>query len=157
PPRRVHAPLHVYVTADAVFLTCTGASVFGRLTELIAEDLQQRPEAAGDVQTAPRADEANPEAGEMVGGGALLPAGQREPGGTAGHGHAAEMTEEERRVIGLLVAEEEAEKPRAEDKRRALLRNTVEVENLAGRLRHLCRLIVRDRRPYCPINGVLVL
>ncbi len=28
---------------------------------------------------------------------------------------------------------------------------------LTSRLQHLCRLIRRDRKPYCPINGVLVL
>jgi hypothetical protein len=156
PPRRVHGPLHVYVTADAVFLTCTGASVFGRLTELIAEDLQQHPEVEGEVRTAPQ-EEPDTEAARMAAESALFPEGQPVPVATPGHAQTEELTEEERRVIGLLVAEEEAEKPRAEDKRRALLRNTVEVENLAGRLRHLCRLIARDRRPYCPVNGVLVL
>jgi hypothetical protein len=159
PPRRVHAPLHVYVTADAVFLTCTGASVFGRLTELIAEDLQHRPEAAGEVEAAPPDVEPAPTAEpssvvEVTVESAEAPVA---PASSRPARAPGELTEEERRVIGLLVAEEEAEKPRAEEKRRALLRNTVEIEALAGRLRHLCRLIVRDRRPYCPVNGALVL
>src|SRR5262249_10637650 len=38
-----------------------------------------------------------------------------------------------------------------------LLKNTAESEELSARLRHLCRLIVRDRLPYCPLNGVLLL
>jgi type VI protein secretion system component VasK len=31
------------------------------------------------------------------------------------------------------------------------------VADLTGRLRHLCRLVARDRQPYCPVNGLLVL
>jgi len=38
-----------------------------------------------------------------------------------------------------------------------LLRDTAQADYLSARLQHLCRLIVRDRRPYCPINGVLLL
>jgi type VI protein secretion system component VasK len=38
-----------------------------------------------------------------------------------------------------------------------ILKNTAEREELSARLRHLCRLIVRDRLPYCPLNGVLLL
>ena len=30
-------------------------------------------------------------------------------------------------------------------------------ERYAARLRHLCRLIKRDRLGFCPINGILVL
>src|SRR5262249_9801905 len=42
---------------------------------------------------------------------------------------------------------------------RATVRRTRRVENPElhlARLQHLCRLIVRDRRGFCPINGVLV-
>jgi IcmF-related N-terminal domain len=37
------------------------------------------------------------------------------------------------------------------------IRNPEEVATQAARFEHLCRLIVRDRAPYVPINGVLVL
>ena len=30
-------------------------------------------------------------------------------------------------------------------------------QNLKERLRHLCALIVRDRQPFCPANGILAL
>lgn len=36
-------------------------------------------------------------------------------------------------------------------------RNPGELKRLTARLRHLCRLISQSRRPYCPINGILVL
>ena len=41
--------------------------------------------------------------------------------------------------------------------RQPIVRNAAEVELLGARFEHLCRLLVRDRWPYCPINGMLVL
>src|SRR5262249_2150342 len=38
-----------------------------------------------------------------------------------------------------------------------LRRRPPEIETLSARLAHLCRLIVRDRQPYCPINSILLL
>jgi type VI protein secretion system component VasK len=38
-----------------------------------------------------------------------------------------------------------------------LLRNAQEVAELTARLKYLCRLIARDRQPFCPVNGILVL
>jgi type VI protein secretion system component VasK len=45
----------------------------------------------------------------------------------------------------------------AERNRPLLHQNSAVVENYAARFRHLCRLIIRDRRPFCPINGMLVI
>ncbi len=44
-----------------------------------------------------------------------------------------------------------------ERSRTLLMRDTEEVERLSSRLRHLCTLIGRDRRPFTPINGILLL
>jgi IcmF-related N-terminal domain len=41
--------------------------------------------------------------------------------------------------------------------RPSVLSRAEEVETLDDRLRHLCSLIVRDRRPFCPVNGILAL
>lgn len=38
-----------------------------------------------------------------------------------------------------------------------LTKNPAELDRLAARFRHLCGLIVKTRRPYCPVNGVLAL
>jgi hypothetical protein len=38
-----------------------------------------------------------------------------------------------------------------------LLKNHEEVERCVARLGHLCKLLTRDRRPFCPVNGVLIL
>ena len=42
-------------------------------------------------------------------------------------------------------------------RRTSLLEETELVEQCTVRLKHLCRRIARDRRPYCPVNGILVL
>src|SRR5262249_50666233 len=39
----------------------------------------------------------------------------------------------------------------------SLLKSPEQIALYTARLKHLCGLIVRDRRPYCPINGLLVL
>jgi type VI protein secretion system component VasK len=38
-----------------------------------------------------------------------------------------------------------------------LLGNAQEVELITARMAHFCRLLFRDRQPYCPLNGILVL
>jgi len=142
PPRRPNSPLGVYVTRDAVFLTCAGASLLGRLTALLVEE-QQRPVGSNQpVQVAPQT---VPDGGEATLGSTVVD-----------ERSTTDMTEEQRRVIGILVAEEQAEKPRRDEERRGLFRSPAAVAEQAARLRHLCGLIARARRPYCPINGVLV-
>jgi hypothetical protein len=57
-----------------------------------------------------------------------------------------------------LVAQEEVQRGgRKTVTRPQILKNAPEVERCSARLRHLCRLIVRDRRPFCPANGILFL
>ena len=46
---------------------------------------------------------------------------------------------------------------RTDRPRQSLVKNADEAERLSERLRHLCLLIARERRPYCPINGILLL
>ena len=41
--------------------------------------------------------------------------------------------------------------------RPSLLERGEVLERTTSRLRHLCTLIARDRQPYCPVNGLLVL
>jgi IcmF-related N-terminal domain len=49
-----------------------------------------------------------------------------------------------------------APQTRRQADRRSLLERARELERTAAGLRLLCRLVVRDRRPYCPINGIIV-
>jgi type VI protein secretion system component VasK len=47
--------------------------------------------------------------------------------------------------------------PQSRRRPASLLNDPAEADLLGRRLQHLCRLIVRSRRPYCPINGILFL
>src|SRR5262249_53554204 len=64
-----------------------------------------------------------------------------------------ETTEEERQRIQVLTSKASAtRKPRI-----FLLKNAAESARLSQRLKHLCRLIARDRYPFIPSNGLFVL
>jgi hypothetical protein len=142
-PRRPDAPLHVYANQEGIYLTCTGASLMGRQAALLAEE----GVAAG--------------AGGEPGGAPFDPTKTF----TAGSAPVAvrdmkailalpdlekrEQTEEERQVLRRIE--------RADRVRPDLLADRKQAELLTARLEHLCRLVVRDRRPYAPLNGILLL
>jgi hypothetical protein len=145
-PAGAQAPLHVYAGRDALYVTCAGASLLGRQAALLAGDV----EAPASVDMA-----GQPNLGESPADATLRPGSApvqvqkivdmvRD---IAKEGR--EPTEEERREIRRL---ERLDRPRP-----SLMKDNAAVADLTARLRHLCRLIVRDRRPYCPVNGVLVL
>jgi type VI protein secretion system component VasK len=108
----------------------------------------------------------------MVGASAAPAASTREPAlspfepGVLGRGlEAPEATEAVAEAEPEPVAEIEAETEAAAEamalqpRRRApsVLADPVEVDRITARFQHLCRLVVRSRRPYCPINGILFL
>jgi hypothetical protein len=68
-----------------------------------------------------------------------------------------QLTEEERQVNDLLAAQEQPQNAAAKLERVAFLNNKAQLQETLARLRYLCQLIVRERRPYCPINGIVVL
>jgi hypothetical protein len=151
-PRRPDAPLRVWAGPDGIYLTCAQASLLGRLAELLAR--------AGQPGSVP----------EMLVDGAfdpyktLPPQGRmREIQAILARAHSDgrrpdQLTDAERDKIHQLVAEDEEGAPgRAPVARPSLLKDHDEVERCLARLRHLCRLVTRDRRPYCPVNGILVL
>jgi hypothetical protein len=137
------APVQVWATAEAAYVTCAGASVLGRHATLLS--------------------------GESEGGGAeIAVGGDDDPGGktlTPG-GAGVEIVE----IKGILDgARRQGREPTREERRRiralmrrdrvqqAPIRNADETGRLTARFEFLCRLLVRDRFPYCPINGVLLL
>jgi hypothetical protein len=70
----------------------------------------------------------------------------------------SDLTEEEQREIRQLMGQEQSEHAaQVRSKRPPLMRETGLVSLCDARLAHLCRLIIRDRKPYCPINGILLL
>ncbi|HVS38396.1 MAG TPA: type VI secretion protein IcmF/TssM N-terminal domain-containing protein [Gemmataceae bacterium] len=139
-PAADDAPLHVYATRDAVYVTCEGASLLGRHAAVLAGQTDgdaAEPQEGGEVPMT------------------LMP------------GRAGSQVQEIQEIIKRATAEQR--RPNAEENRRmrmlmrkdrayqAVVRNAAEVELLGARFEHLCRLLVRDRWPYCPINGMLVL
>jgi hypothetical protein len=153
-PRRADAPLHVFASRDGVYVTCAGASLLGRQALIFTESSH----AAGDGVA--------PEAGTTDQLGKTQdPFATMGPTGTLkeiqvilrrAREEGRDLTEEERRQVRLLGGGGAAGAPAAPARRGTLLKNPADVELFTARFKHLCHLVVRDRRPYCPVNGILV-
>ena len=144
------APLHVYASADAIWLTCAGASLTGEHVQRLS-NLEEKP---GGILRPPGENE-NSGYSTMAPGGQLqdvqvILSRARKEG--------RELSEQEQAQVRQLLGQEQSEHAaQVRSKRPPLLRETVVVETCAARLTHLCRLIVRDRKPFCPIDGILLL
>lgn len=149
-PDRDDAPVRVYASREAIYLTCAGASVLGMSAEVVeaAEDDAVEPEAADDesefktfgVEGAPGF-EAEAE----------IIARAR----SAGRGP-DQLLEDELRALGRFASDRGAD-PSGIFRAAGPAQDKAAVELQEARLRHVGRLIARDRRPYCPINGILLL
>jgi hypothetical protein len=137
-PADPHAPLHVCADREGVYVTCQGASVLGKLAGVLALD---------DVPEGPPVESG--EAAENLDKTHI--AGRKEQG-----------------LIDLLRSTmgQEATPVRKRAMRRAALGRPLgndflsdarEVARCKARLAHLCRLIGRDRQPFCAANGMLLL
>ncbi|HMP59212.1 MAG TPA: type VI secretion protein IcmF/TssM N-terminal domain-containing protein [Gemmatales bacterium] len=141
------SPIQVFACPDAIFLTCPGAS----LLALQSLNLGGQLELGGG---SPAVDD---ESKSIDGGGdifqTMAPTGQA--------AEALEIIQEARargREVGRLTEEEKhLLKLRSKKKHASLLRDRELVERTESRLKHICKLLVRERRPFCPINGVLLL
>ncbi len=135
-PRRVDSPVRVSATRDAIFVTCPGASVLGRL----ATTLNARGDAAIASTPTPTS---------------ILAA---TPGIPSTSGAAGDVSSSAASGSASAVLEATTSSPsRSETPRVLLLSRSVEVDLITRRLRHLCGLIARDRAPFCPVNGILLL
>jgi hypothetical protein len=130
------APLHVYANRDAIFVTCARSSLLGQHAASLALEglVDAAPEggAAEDDKTQVPKDRERREIQKMQ-----LFKGQ---GGPTGKPLERRQV---RRALGLTTPN--------------LLHRGDDVARLTGALEHLCRLIVRDRKPFEPLNGILVL
>lgn len=156
-PARMDAPLRVYANRDGIFITCAGASLLGRQVALLAGETSpgaseegENPlgeESAGDKTM--RIEDLSSYAQEMK---SLLAEAQSQGRGPE------DLTEEEHRRIKYLVDREKEEQlaKKGGRPRSSSLRNPAEIDRLKARLKHLCRLIVRERQPFCPLNGILL-
>ena len=138
-PADPNAPLHVYAEPQAVYVTCRGASVLGELARILALETTQDPGA-------------NPEAGmeEEIDDATMKPVSRHQiiiEQLRAMTGR--ELTTLKKRVMRRTALG----KPLGSD----FMSNPAEVARLKARLAHLCRLIGRDRQPWCAANGMLLL
>jgi hypothetical protein len=155
-PARADAPLRVFANRDGIFVTCAGASVLGYHASILRAG--DSDFSAGDHNPAYIAPDAidDPSKTMAPGGRALEVLDVFKRAREQGRGPEG-LTEEERLEIAEIQAAERAEEVRRRGKSRMLLvRNSAEVDRLEARFRHVCQLIVRDRRPFCPINGILL-
>ncbi len=146
-----NAPLHAYATADAIWLTCAGASLTGeqvrRLTITGEGGPGVLPQTGGDADSSGYSTMAP--GGQLQDVQVILSRARKE---------GRELTEPEQAQVRQLLGQEQSEHAAVvRSKRPPLLRETAVVDLCAARLAHLCRLIVRDRKPFCPINGILLL
>jgi IcmF-related N-terminal domain len=177
-PRWPEAPLRFSGNDEAVFITCPGASVLGRHITLLIEEMQEAlrlanlsPEtgdvhveiatpaqAAGEsAQAAVAATTSDAELQTSAQSATMSAAAGEGSSSLSTEGKTDYLKQQEHRVVGLLEAETLAEKPAAQSRRRVFLKNKPQVQEVMARLQHVCQLITRQRRPYCPINGVVVL
>jgi hypothetical protein len=162
-PRWAEAPIRFSANDHAVFLATSGASTFGRYVSTVIEDAQEAvsrrerlESAAGDL----RADHTIPVAEEQNANAAgATPAATPEATAIAEAATAApaSLADPELRVIGLLGAEGQAAKAPQTTRRRVFLKNKALVREQMARMQHVCQLLRRQRRPFCPINGILVM
>lgn len=150
-PRQTESPLHVFANNEGIYVTCTDTSFLSRY----AMRLARRQEAAKAPPPAPVEPQPATEAtriSSLLGGSMTKPS---EPAGNEAWNQAS----------GAAAAPASANPGRTETEtsaspasvRDALEFDADEVDDIAVQLKHVCFLIARDRRPYCPINGVLAL
>lgn len=155
-PRRRDAPLHVYANDDAVYITCSGASLLARQAEMYA------PPVARETTPEP-AEVAEPNAAEnddslAWGNPSFDPPREWTEG--------VEGLDQLEQSVALLVNDKAASAkpvsrkqpvPEETQPHPCVLAAGDEAELHAARLAYACSLIREARRPYCPLNAIVVL
>jgi hypothetical protein len=153
------APLHVYAGRQAVFVTCEGTSLLSMQAKRLLED-EPLPAPAHPAPLTDMLASGTPVPEPVAVGGLLDPIEQTsEPASlsTAQPAQNEALQTSSPGAVMLLGAPEPAVQPQARRRKAPLVRDEAVVDREARRLRHVCRLLVRDRQPYCPANGLLIL
>lgn len=143
-PRRADAPVALSANSDVIFVTAAGASLLGRYAGLL--------HGLGDGEEAEAGEPAAAESSADAEAEVPIPDLAAAPGfGAIGSGPGA--------AAAVATPQAAAAAPAATTVERSqtlLLRDAEAVERLTERLGHLCTLIGRARRPFTPLNGVLL-
>ena len=137
-PVNPRAPIHVYADRDAMYVTCRGASVLSKFADILALEDGMGTIAADDDDAVENMEK-------------TMRPGSREQSiiETLRASAGVELSSLGRRAARRMALA----KPLGMD----FMSDFKAVERVKARLAHVCRLIVRDRRPYCPANGVVLL
>ncbi len=142
-PARGEPPVRLWATRDAIFVTAPGASALGKYADL----LQHGP---GDDVGNSGSDAAKKTLG--LGDDESLDATVQEINALRATARTRELTVEEKARMRELATTAQ-HKPKA-----GKVALTADLAKEASqRLRYLCKLIGRERRPFCPVNGLIAL
>jgi hypothetical protein len=149
-PRAPEQPVHLYASTEqserddtlGIYITCPGACLLGQEPELASASGQGGPGRVDPHATLGPNVMTNEEFRNLF---------ERNQKG--------QSTAAEKQRLQELIAQDPTLISGSGLSRswRPLLENAEELERHVRRLKHLCGLIARDRRPYYPINGMLVL
>ena len=151
-PASPDAPLHVYATREAIYLTCAGASLLGRLARFLAGKLLDQP-APGHAHAPSEEDEILTNTISPGARGGMHPT----QGAVADMAKVFHQAEREGRPLNKAEKRELRFINRQSQPQRSPLKDPDLIAYQAARLHYLCRLLVRDRHPFCAVNGVLLL
>jgi hypothetical protein len=146
-PTAADVPLRVYALRDAIFVTCAGASTWGRFAGLLAGEEEAK---AAPLSAVPSGEKTIQFGSEAMG---ITPESIDELRELLAKQLQRDLTAAERTRLQELA---ELTKGAGRTKRRASLSSDAQTLG-SERLRFLCSLIRRDRRPWCPVNGMLIL
>lgn len=141
-PRRADAPIRVYANRDGIYLACSDACLLGKQADILAGD----ESLASSVSTAESGEGGSDELFKT-----MAPRGQAKEVIDI----LAEAREAGRSPTQLTEEEQQELKLRARRHHGSLLKNRELVDRCTARLKHLCRLVSRERQPYCPLNGLM--
>lgn len=136
-------PVRVWASRQAIYVTATGASALGTYADMLAR-------GPGELTADQSGDAAKKTLG--LGDDESLDATVQEINALRALARTRELTADEKaRMRELAVAAQQ--KP---TKTKVQL-SADAAKEASDRLRYLCKLIARDRRPYCPLNGIMTL
>ncbi len=135
-------PVLLFGAEDGLFVMCPGASVLGNLARELTSPITRGPVSdEGGAQNERTLKPGEGGDGQSLEIQAIF---ARAPGGDP-----RRLPAPERRELRRMERQASPMRP--------LSRQAEQLDIQTARLRHFCRLLVRDRKPYCAVNGMLVL
>lgn len=144
-------PIRVYAWDEAIYVTCPGAGAWGEFCNQLT-GVDEGAWLSGGVEAVPAARGTLGPGGMFTG---MDPVARAEMDELMRAAKARELAPAEHDRLREL-AEQATTTPTTAPARKLRLPETAQAEAVR-RLQYLCRLIREDRRPWCPVNGVLLL